>query len=236
MVLGPLIGAAASIAGGLLGNKSQKEANRAAEAQALRQEALQREFAQSGIQWKVEDAKKAGIHPLYALGAQTTSYSPVSAGGGASDFSWLGDAGQNIGRAIQSQQSGSDKVAALQLTAANLQNEGLKLDNELKRTQLFSAARLAGQPGGSAGIPSLFGTDDGTPPLMHSAREPQYTTNLRAFGKDIQPSPKASDAQSYEDRYGEMSDYVFGPYIALQDWYHNVAPYLEREVYGKLRR
>ena len=38
--------------------------------------ALQREFAQSGIQWKVADAKKAGLHPLAALGAQTASASP----------------------------------------------------------------------------------------------------------------------------------------------------------------
>lgn len=30
---------------------------------------LQKQFAQTGIQWKVADAKKAGIHPVYALGA-----------------------------------------------------------------------------------------------------------------------------------------------------------------------
>lgn len=31
-------------------------------------DAIQREFAQQGIRWKVEDAKAAGLHPLYALG------------------------------------------------------------------------------------------------------------------------------------------------------------------------
>lgn len=36
-------------------------------------EKLQREFAQQGIQWKVQDAKHAGIHPLAALGAVTPS-------------------------------------------------------------------------------------------------------------------------------------------------------------------
>lgn len=40
--------------------------------------ALQREFAQNSIQWRVDDAKNAGIHPLYALGAQGASYTPQS--------------------------------------------------------------------------------------------------------------------------------------------------------------
>lgn len=39
---------------------------------------LQREFAQNSIQWRVNDAKRAGIHPLYALGAQGSSYTPQS--------------------------------------------------------------------------------------------------------------------------------------------------------------
>lgn len=38
---------------------------------------LQREFAQNSIQWKVQDAIKAGIHPLAALGASGYSASPV---------------------------------------------------------------------------------------------------------------------------------------------------------------
>lgn len=235
-MLPAIIGAAASLAGGLLNNKSAEKANKQAEANALRQEALQKEFAQSGIQWKVQDAAKAGIHPLYALGANTVSYSPTSVGTTAPNFDFLADAGQNIGRAIQSGTGPQGRIAALQLTAAGLQNEGLQLDNELKRTQLVSAARLAGQPGTGPGIPSLFGTDEGSPLLMHDARRPQYTTNLRAFGKDYEPSPSISDAQSYEDRYGEMSDYVMGPAAAIADWYHNMGPYLEREVYGKLRR
>lgn len=39
---------------------------------------LQREFAQHGIQWKVNDAISAGIHPLAALGADTMSFTPSS--------------------------------------------------------------------------------------------------------------------------------------------------------------
>lgn len=236
-MLGALIGAGASLLGGVLGNKANEKANKQAQENALRQEALQKEFAQSGIQWKVQDAEKAGIHPLYALGANTVSYSPTSVGSTPNNFDFLGDAGQNIGRAIQANTGPQGKILALQTTAAALQNEGLQLDNALKKTQLFSAARLAGQPGTAAGIPDIFSREgDMLPALMHDARRPQLTTNLRAFGRDYQPSPSISDAQSYEDRYGEMSDYVMGPAAAIADWYHNMGPYLEREVYGKLRR
>lgn len=63
--------AAASVYGG-------RQANKANKAMAAQQEALQREFAQQGIRWKVADAKAAGLHPLYAIGAQGAQYSPVS--------------------------------------------------------------------------------------------------------------------------------------------------------------
>lgn len=246
-MLGSILGAVGSIAGGLLGNKAQKDANEAAERQNERNIALQKEFAQSGIQWKVKDAEAAGVHPLFALGAQTTSFSPSSVGGGAADFSFLGDAGQNIGRAIDSTRSTPASALALQL--GKVQIEGAQLDNELKRTQLASAiATNMNQAGGHPGLPGLFtqhavpgqgdsGSNDPTlTPAQHMLRSPQYTTNLKAFGKDIMPHPGYSDAQSYEDRYGEMSDFVAGPWIAYKDWMHNVAPYLYKNVYGKLRR
>lgn len=230
-MLDAILGAATSLAGGLLNNKAQKESNKRAEAQALRQENLQREFAQSGIQWKVKDAEAAGVNPLFALGANTTSYQPTNVGGGASDFSFLGETGQNIGRAIDATRSTPASAMALQL--GKIQLEGAQLDNDLKRTQLASAIRTnaigahPGLPGPftRSQIPGQSGSgqyDESTIPLMHTAREPQYTTNLRSFGYDVHPNPRFSDAQSYEDRYGEMSDWIAGPMIAAADYWHNV--------------
>lgn len=85
-ILGSVGGLAGSLLGGLFG-KSNADSNIA----------HQREFAQKGIQWKVADAKAAGIHPLYALGAQTHSFTPVHAGDVAGALS---DAGQHLGRAV----------------------------------------------------------------------------------------------------------------------------------------
>lgn len=41
--------------------------------QNQQQEQLSKEFAQHGVQWRVDDAKRAGIHPLAALGFNSPS-------------------------------------------------------------------------------------------------------------------------------------------------------------------
>lgn len=134
-MLGALIGAGASLAGAAI-NKSNAE----------KQTALQKQFAQNTIQWKAADAEKAGISKLYALGANTTSYAPVSVGGIGGG---VADAGQNIGRAISATQSPLGRAGVLATEIAQTQLEGLKVDNDIKREELLSklATRTqAGQP------------------------------------------------------------------------------------------
>lgn len=134
-MLGALIGAGASLAGAAI-NKQNAE----------KQSALQEKFARTGIQWKVEDAAKAGISKLYALGANTTSYSPVSVGGIGGG---IADAGQSIGRAVSATQSPLGRAGVLATEIAQTQLEGLKVDNDIKREELLSklATRTqAGQP------------------------------------------------------------------------------------------
>lgn len=139
-MLGSLISGAASIFGGLLGKSSADKAREQAAAHAASQEALQREFAQNGIQWRVEDAKKAGIHPIYALGGSTASYAPVSQNFTADTSlpNALASAGQDIGRAIHATRTQKDRMGALGETATRLQLEGLGLDNDLKRAEIAS--------------------------------------------------------------------------------------------------
>lgn len=160
MVL-PLIAAAIGAAGGIYAaNKSaqsSKENNATVLANAQRQEELQREFAQSGVQWKVEDARKAGIHPLYALGAQTTAYAPQSVGLSTPDTSGYQNAGQNLARGIAATQTPSTNQTAITEAFNQQQLEGLKLDNDIKRTKLASDLTIMGGsagPGGGPGFPS----------------------------------------------------------------------------------
>lgn len=144
-MLGELFSAGASIIGGLLGRDSADKARDAQERMAAENIALQREFAQSGIQWRVEDAKKAGIHPIYALGSGGASFSPVSANF-AADTSLpnaFASAGQDIGRAINSTRSASQRIDAFTKASQALQLENMGLQNEALRTEIASkSARL----------------------------------------------------------------------------------------------
>jgi len=157
-MLGALIGAGASLLGVGAAKKAQKQQYELAQQNIQ----LQKDFAQKGIQWRAEDAKAAGISKLYALGANTTSYSPVSVGGSQVP-SALSSAGQNIGRAVDATQSQLGRAGHLATEIAATQLEGLKIDNDIKRTELLSKANVRTQPGTPPAYPI---TNDETVPVM----------------------------------------------------------------------
>jgi hypothetical protein len=82
---------------------AMKKFNRQKRRDAEKERIMQREFAMNGISWRVGDAKRAGLHPLAALGANVTSYSPVHAGDQpnltrsnySAEFARMGQAGHN---------------------------------------------------------------------------------------------------------------------------------------------
>lgn len=161
-LIGAGIGAAANYIGGQKTNKANAKINE-------RNIALQKEFAQSGIQWRVADAKAAGIHPLAALGAQTHSYAPQSIG---MDYSHMGRMGQDIGRAVQTAAHGSErkklalyneKVRQLNLKNMELRNAALASQiavntqaGQQPRTGQGSAMLIDGQPASKSGSPGLI--------------------------------------------------------------------------------
>jgi len=128
--LGGLIGGIGSLFGG---GGSSREDRELAERQALRNEQLQREFAQHGIRWRVEDAKAAGINPVVALGGGGASYSPsaVSVGGGNEpNFgerlgSSMEQMGQGISRAVKATSTESERQA-MQMNELQLENQKLQ--------------------------------------------------------------------------------------------------------------
>lgn len=130
-------------AGAALQHEGDKQSARIAGQKENRDIALQKEFAQNGIRWKMEDAKRAGVHPLAALGASGASYSPVSVGD-TSGGTAMSNLGQNLTRAAMATRSTDErKAAALSLIASEKQIEGLTLDNQIKLSQL----RQMSQPG-----------------------------------------------------------------------------------------
>lgn len=137
------VAAGVGFLGNMIGGHQDRQADKGAAQAAREAEArnteMQREFAQQGVRWKVDDAKAAGIHPLYALGAQTSSFSPVSVGDTrtSSPGQAFRDSGQDISRAIQATRTADErKLADIQLASARLDVEGKALDNQIRASQL----------------------------------------------------------------------------------------------------
>lgn len=144
LVIGAGISAAGSLLGGILGDRAANQRNQQSMEFAREQMAMQREFAQSGIRWRVADAKAAGVHPLYALGAQTHSPSPVSVMQESSPMpDALASMGQSIGRAVEATQTAPERARdhMYQLTRerAELENQLLGAQIALTRSQIGPA-------------------------------------------------------------------------------------------------
>lgn len=135
--------AIASALGAIGDYSSSKSSGSQARRQVAASNALQKEFAQNSIQWRVADAKAAGIHPLYALGAAGASYSPTIAMPDRPSFSAMG---QDISRSIMAGMSETERrreveAAAMRQSITDKQQiENNSLQNEMLRLQI---ARLS---------------------------------------------------------------------------------------------
>lgn len=137
----PFISPVLGLAGDIFGSSQQSKSNRSAINENVR---FQREFAQHGIRWKVDDAKAAGISPLAALGVNPIQFSPISV---QSDTPNWGQHGQNIGRAITAKFSKVERAAVAQELA--LQNEDLKkkgLENAILAEELRRIRQVPAMP------------------------------------------------------------------------------------------
>lgn len=177
-------------------NKSKKK-----EAAANRQ--LQLDTLQNQIQWRVADAKKAGVHPALALGASLGSYSPVSTNFESPNFSQYG---QDISRAIGAGQSAAERrVAAGRATLEATQNEeahalsmeNMALQNEMLRSRIgrLNSAQLGpavpdmdAAPGSVDVIPDMVTTGDVGAPERSPGTLTDYSFAHTANGFAIVPS------------------------------------------------
>jgi len=217
---GGLVSAGANILGGVLGKNQSEENAKIAAQQAELNRKMQLEFAQKAIQWKVADAQAAGIHPLYALGASTQSYSPVSIGSTADNSlgEGLAKAGQDISRAMSA--NVDEEMRFLQISKAKLELEKAGLENDVLRSELASRVAKVSQAGTGPAIPLPT-----VAPAGAKLQKEQMTNQLRLFGKTLQNDPYTSDAQVAEDIMGEgVADWIW-PFAKIPSlvWYNRGA-------------
>lgn len=151
---GPVTAAGMNIIGGSLRN--EKQVDPTTSAAYWDQKAEARKFARSQIQWRVNDARKAGVHPLFALGANMAGYSP-SASIGSSESDGIGEAvglaGQDISRAIAAQKTQEEKDEA----SARLKLLEAGTERDLAQAQYYRAQAAKLEAPGTAAAP--FGND-----------------------------------------------------------------------------
>lgn len=141
------ISAGSNLVGGLLNSSSAKKTNEAMLADKQRDRDLQMSFAQSGIQWKVNDAKQAGIHPLYALGASTPTYTPSSLQlNPTNPGTGIAAAGQDISRAINATRSAGQRTDAFTKTVQDLTLQKMGLENQLLGSQIAKLNQTQNPP------------------------------------------------------------------------------------------
>ena len=195
--LPPSVGA--SIGSSILGGMAAKDAAEAQAAQNAQNIALQKEFAQQGIRWKVEDAKAAGIHPLYALGANTIGFSPVSTGDTYSPARGMAEMGQDVSRAIQATRTNSERT---QVAADALRLQNMELQNQLLQAQIAKMNQPGtppARPDGTApsGVvkvePSKVETSLPGQPYQAAASNPSIEVIQTKNGPMVVPSRSASE-------------------------------------------
>lgn len=214
-MLGDLLSGGLKFIGGMLDRDAQKDVNAQNQANRDADRAMQEWAMTHGIRTRVADANAAGIHPLFALGASTSSYTPMSVGGNspASMGSALSDMGQDVSRAVAA--GGGAEQRATQGALSKVTIEGLQLDNDIKRAKLASDLKNLSPPAvgapGTGSVPEANKFED-RPRLMTPGG--RHSTN-----------PNTTNAEDYEKRYGEMSDFVHGPQIYLRDELDNAGGY-----------
>lgn len=214
MVFDPasLAGHGLNFVSGMLNRSAQADANQQRMFHAQQQMQQQEEFAKKGIRWKVADAQAAGIHPLFALGASTSGYAPVSVGieaeTGIGDA--LGRMGQDVSRAVNATRTSGERDKAFSDAVKSLQLKNLGLDTDIKQAALASAIQKLRQNEN----PALPG--QGAPVELTEDKQGKATP-LVAFNRQIRPARGWSDGQTYEDRWGELGGSIAGLGVMAAD-------------------
>lgn len=187
--LGQLAGGAASLFGGRGNDNSWMSY-----VNAQQDREFQRAAMQHGIRWKVEDAKAAGVHPIFALGAPPFSPNPTTvmadSGGGDSGLaSGLSNMGQGLERAISATQTKPEREETVyEMTRKRQDLERGDLQNQLLRSQIAKMDASQIGPPGPAGV-SSWGGQVNMPGLGQFEPKPAEVTIPRPGQQTLQGGP-----------------------------------------------
>lgn len=211
----------------------QAQANQIAQANRNQDIALQKEFAQSGVQWRAQDAAAAGIHPVFALGGSGATYSPSTVSVGVPSLRSmsmstpdamgpaLASMGQDIGRAINATRTAAQRTEAFDNSMRDLSVQNMSLRNELLGAQI-AKLRAGSNP------PMPKASDSGEIKLPLPLSTDTDVTPMAVGGTHVKTDRMSSDAQRAEDRYGDIAQEAFGIYNLYRDFINTTGSYQAR--------
>lgn len=151
-------------------------------------------MANTFVQRRVQDAKKAGVSPLFALGAGGYSPSAVSVG---SDFAGMG---QGLGRAIDAVATGSERTTRrleeLAVERGELENAKLRADLSLSTQAGQGPSYPDGStqrkpPSISTSIPGKPGVEPGLQPSISFHQRPDGSVGV-VYGQGMKQTVEDS--------------------------------------------
>lgn len=226
---------AGSTISGLFNWFGNKSANKTNEQIARDNMAMQKEFAQNSISWRAEDAKRAGLAPLAALGTQGSYYSP-SAANAVNEFGGQGGIADSAGSVARELSTLGLAKAKAEVDSLDAQVEKTKVETELleqekgKQNLIGSMTAPNDFHGMGQSIPKDYidivsetaGGVFGIPSAWNAAKQ-QYTKNEQGRREQVELLKKQfnlPDLDDYMSSKLNRSVSTLGvPYIRFEpDW------------------
>lgn len=194
--IGPAITAAGSLLGGILGSKKSDLPAQRAQAQFDQQ-------MDHSIRRRVEDAKRAGVHPLFALGASPGASPTATISGQSDSGSFLGEgiaaAAKTVGKAM-------DPLSQAQITAYQSESE----KNFAQAAMFRSEAKRAEGEANSGPVRTFAATE----PTPFMGKQISIDTPMGVF------TPERPDmADELEQHYGGGMD-ALGLMQFMKEWWN----------------
>lgn len=163
--VGNVLGSVGDFIGGAMARNQQNQQFQQSAQLAQQQFQFQMDAAKQGIQWRVADAKAAGISPLVALGAPTFNPGAIGLSGGGvppstTDMAGaLGRAGQDISNSVGRTMTQEQRLQyAQQMAIGAAQLEKIKADTDVSRATAASVLARTAQSENTPAFPSIAGS------------------------------------------------------------------------------
>lgn len=190
--------------------------------------ASERDWSRNVIQKTVNDARAAGIHPLFAMGVSPHSSAPVSIGGGGGGGADLSGLRASLSKAFDREGARrEDELHRAQLDV--LQSEAHR-NNAVAQNMVMSTLARGTQPGTAGGMGTIISPDGLKVSPVEVTPVPagaQFRSALTGKGIPLRPEYDMGHSQLGQNRWGEPGEWVEGASLYVREV---IAPWI-REGY-----